>query len=227
MRARLVKRRQALRERNLPRNSQLETHRTDEAGGGRPRPPRQLLLSHRTIDFPMPEKTHKGSWPRSGLLVWFASASTALELGRAASSRAPSAGAFGCRPVSRNTPDARPGPRPDRDILCGNTSSYFRVFINDSHAALSQGLAFRDMLMRMPWSLAAIACNRRWRIARRDRSDAPAPRYGLAAVASAMCKARKRQRRLPGCGPAPSRSRAAKTRPGSPPGRRTPARSRM
>jgi hypothetical protein len=28
----LVKRRQALRERNLPRNSQLETHRTDEAG---------------------------------------------------------------------------------------------------------------------------------------------------------------------------------------------------
>jgi len=32
---RLVKRRQALRERDLPRNSQLENHRTDEAGGGR------------------------------------------------------------------------------------------------------------------------------------------------------------------------------------------------
>jgi hypothetical protein len=31
---RLVKRRRALRERNPPRNSQLETHRTDEAAGG-------------------------------------------------------------------------------------------------------------------------------------------------------------------------------------------------
>src|ERR1035438_527416 len=31
---RLVKRRQALQECNLPRNSQLETHRDDEAGSG-------------------------------------------------------------------------------------------------------------------------------------------------------------------------------------------------
>ena len=192
-------------------------------------PPRQWSGSaaYRTIDFPMPEKTHKGSWPRSGLLVGFASASSALELDREASSRAPSAGVFGCRPFSRNMPDARPGPRPDGDIRSGRTSSYFRVFINDSHAALSQGFAFRDMLMRMPWSLGAIACNRRWRTARRDRSDAPVPHYGIGALANAMCKALMSQRRLPGYGLAPSRSRAAKTHPRSPPGRQTPIPSRM
>jgi hypothetical protein len=44
---RLVKRRQALRERNLPRNSQLETHRFDERGRGP-----QGLRPHRNDRFP-------------------------------------------------------------------------------------------------------------------------------------------------------------------------------
>jgi hypothetical protein len=45
---RLVKRRQALRERNLPRNSQLETHRFDERGRGPQglRPHRNDRFSH-------------------------------------------------------------------------------------------------------------------------------------------------------------------------------------
>ena len=37
-----------------------------------------------------------------------------------------------------------------------NTSSYFSVFMNDSHAALSQGFPLRDMLMSMPRSFSKL-----------------------------------------------------------------------
>ena len=43
-------------ESNPPRNSQLETHRFHERGRG---PGGRALIE--MIDFPMPEKTHKGS----------------------------------------------------------------------------------------------------------------------------------------------------------------------
>ena len=46
-----------MRERNPPRNSQPETHRTDEAEGG-PARAAPALRTHRAIDFPMPQKTH-------------------------------------------------------------------------------------------------------------------------------------------------------------------------
>ena len=58
--ARLVKRRRALLESNSPRNSRLETHRDDGWGGSRSRPQASPAREpHRTIDFRMPEKTHK------------------------------------------------------------------------------------------------------------------------------------------------------------------------
>src|SRR6266498_2990999 len=43
------------------RNNQLETHRADEAGAVAARPLRCFSCHHRTIDFPMPQKTHLAS----------------------------------------------------------------------------------------------------------------------------------------------------------------------
>ena len=56
---RLVKQRRALRERNPPRNSQLETHRTDEARGGRAKAaPAYSPKSSSGEDFLTRRKTH-------------------------------------------------------------------------------------------------------------------------------------------------------------------------
>jgi hypothetical protein len=83
--ARLVKRRQALRERNLPRNGQPKTHPDDE----RERWP-EGSAPHRRIDFPMPQKLIKKA----------AAQRPSCDCARtqpAADSPEPSAAACGCR----------------------------------------------------------------------------------------------------------------------------------
>ena len=63
---RLVKRRRALRERNLPRNSRPETHRDDGPGSGRQPVPKSNPQGHAigSKDLRMPEKTHGRSLRR-------------------------------------------------------------------------------------------------------------------------------------------------------------------
>ena len=63
-----MKRRRALLESNPPRNSQLETHRDDEAGGGGKAVPGPIE-SHRIERFPDAWENSYRKLPRSGLLV--------------------------------------------------------------------------------------------------------------------------------------------------------------
>src|SRR5215469_6112079 len=169
------------------------------------------------IDFLMPQKTHRENVPRSGLLVL--RQQPAFELGR--------------RPIAERGGQAfLVVDLVEKDADAGAGLGQVAIF-RPVNFLILQGLDKRfagRIVPRIPWArhadpdavvVKAIECNRGWRIAHRDRNDAPAPL--TAEAVPEPCAGPARSARPPGCAPGPSRSPAGKMHPASLPGRQTPA----